>query len=459
MLQGRRENGFTLIELVITVAVLAILTLGVIPLVQVSVKRQKEEQLRASLREMREAIDQFHREALAGAQMQTTQTGGNRPDPEGRGNQPLPNIFSDPRVRVYVSDPTIIRLFIDRGADVLTGYPIAKGLIHATRLFLGIYKSYIGKYPQLQSQADMALRHFCEKGNLRGVSLLMWLGANPRAKAPSDADESEECWRTPLAAAASGGQLDVIKRLKPDPAKDDLNDLLRESLFQRNMELVRYWISLGADINHVDADRDTAHRHVFWSLTWAIDRRDCWYSNTHGADAKRFAQEWFSSGAKWQPKGDDFRTIRKAFSLLSYMEVYEFIKLFREKDVMPGETLLREMGAFNEELVKAGVMLAGEGIHPSHKGKRVRFSGGTKTVTDGPFPEKEVVAGFWIWQVKSMEEALDWVGRCPDPMPGEDAEIEIRPIFEAEDFGNEFTPELRAQEERLRADVERRRRS
>lgn len=170
----------------------------------------------------------------------------------------------------------IIELLLQHGADVLKDHPIARGLIHATRLFLGIYKSYIGKYPQLQFQADMALRHFCEKGNLRGVSLLMWLGANPRAKVPADAEESGECWRTPLAAAASGGQLDVIKRLKPDPAKDDLNDLLRDSLFRRNMDLVRYWVSLGADINHVDADRDTARRSVFWSLTWAIDRRDYW---------------------------------------------------------------------------------------------------------------------------------------------------------------------------------------
>jgi hypothetical protein len=131
-----------------------------------------------------------------------------------------------------------------------------------------------------------------------------------------------------------------------------------------------------------------------------------------------------------------------------------------EAGVMPSEKLLREMGKFNEELVKAGVMLAGEGLHPSSKGKRVRFSAGTKTVIDGPFAEtKGVIAGFWIWQVKSMEEALDWVKRCPDPMPGEEAEIEIRPIFEAEDFGNELTPELRAQEERLRAEVERQWRS
>jgi hypothetical protein len=107
--------------------------------------------------------------------------------------------------------------------------------------------------------------------------------------------------------------------------------------------------------------------------------------------------------------------------------------------------------------VKAGIMQAGDGLQPSSKGKRVRFSGGNKTVYDGPFPEtKELLAGFWIWQVKSMDEALAWVKRCPDPMPGEESELEIRPLFEAEDFGKEFTPELRAQEEKLRADIEKR---
>jgi hypothetical protein len=125
-----------------------------------------------------------------------------------------------------------------------------------------------------------------------------------------------------------------------------------------------------------------------------------------------------------------------------------------EAGVMPSEKLLADMGKFNEELVKAGIMLAGDGLHPSRKGKRVRFSGGKRTVVDGPFAEtKELVAGFWIWQVKSMEEALEWARRCPDPMPGEDAELEIRPLFEADDFGKEFTPELRAQEERLRAEL------
>jgi hypothetical protein len=122
-----------------------------------------------------------------------------------------------------------------------------------------------------------------------------------------------------------------------------------------------------------------------------------------------------------------------------------------EAGVLPDEKMLTEMGKFNEELVKAGVMLAGEGLHPSSKGKRVRFSGGKKTVIDGPFTEtKELVAGFWLWQVPSMDEAVEWVKRSPF---AEGEEIEIRQVFEAADFGAEFTPELRAQEERLRAQV------
>jgi hypothetical protein len=129
-----------------------------------------------------------------------------------------------------------------------------------------------------------------------------------------------------------------------------------------------------------------------------------------------------------------------------------------ESGVMPSEKLLAEMGKFNEELVKAGVMLAGDGLHPSRRGKRVRFSGGKRTIADGPFTEtKELVAGYWIWQVKSMDEALEWVRRLPDPMPGEEGELEIRPVFEAADFGAEFTPELREREEHLRAEIERQR--
>jgi hypothetical protein len=122
------------------------------------------------------------------------------------------------------------------------------------------------------------------------------------------------------------------------------------------------------------------------------------------------------------------------------MRVMVMVKATRnsEAGLMPGEQLLADMGQFNEELAKAGIMLSGDGLHPSSKGKRVRFSGGKKSVVDGPFAEtKELVAGYWIWQVKSMEEALEWVRRCPDPMPGEESEIEIRPLFEADDFGKQ----------------------
>src|SRR5881396_3180799 len=123
-----------------------------------------------------------------------------------------------------------------------------------------------------------------------------------------------------------------------------------------------------------------------------------------------------------------------------------------EAGVMPSEQLLTEMGKYNEELAKAGVMLAGEGLQPSSKGARVRFSGNKRTVIDGPFAEtKELIAGFWLWQVKSKEEAIEWVKRCPNPMPGTESEIEIRQVFEADDFGEAFTPELRQAEERIRA--------
>jgi hypothetical protein len=127
-----------------------------------------------------------------------------------------------------------------------------------------------------------------------------------------------------------------------------------------------------------------------------------------------------------------------------------------EAGVMPSTQLLAEMGKFNEELVKAGVMLAGEGLQPSSKGARVKFSGNKRTVIDGPFSEtKELIAGFWLWQCKSEEEAIEWVKRCPNPaVDGKEGEIEIRQVFEADDFGEEFTPELREQEERVRAQAE-----
>ncbi|SDR52624.1 Uncharacterized conserved protein [Burkholderia orbicola] len=125
-----------------------------------------------------------------------------------------------------------------------------------------------------------------------------------------------------------------------------------------------------------------------------------------------------------------------------------------ESGQMPGTKIMAEMGRFNEELVKAGILLAADGLRPSSHGKRVHFSGKNRSVIDGPFAEtKELVAGYWLWQVKSMEEAVEWVKRCPNPMPG-DSDIEIRPLFEMEDFGDAFTPELQEQEARMRAEVD-----
>jgi hypothetical protein len=138
------------------------------------------------------------------------------------------------------------------------------------------------------------------------------------------------------------------------------------------------------------------------------------------------------------------------------MKVMVFVKATKDSEagVMPSQQLLTEMGNFNEELVKAGIMLAGEGLHPSSKGARVRFSGKDRTVIDGPFAEtKELIAGYWLWKVKSMDEAIAWVKRCPNPMPGV-SDIEIRPVFEMEDFGAEMTHELREQEKRILAEAE-----
>jgi hypothetical protein len=138
------------------------------------------------------------------------------------------------------------------------------------------------------------------------------------------------------------------------------------------------------------------------------------------------------------------------------MRVMVIVKASKKSEAggLPDTQMLKEMGAFNDQLMKAGIMLAGDGLKPSSAGKRVHFNGPKRSVVDGPFAEtKELVAGFWIWQVRSIEEAVEWVKRCPNPMPGEESDIEIRPFFEAEDFGEAFTPELREQEERQRAEM------
>jgi len=149
---------------------------------------------------------------------------------------------------------------------------------------------------------------------------------------------------------------------------------------------------------------------------------------------------------------ETFQQNQKGTMAMRFMIIVKATK-DSEAGVMPGEQLLTAMGKFNEDLVNAGVLLAGDGLHPSSKGARVRFSGEKRTVIDGPFPEtKELIAGYWLWQVNSKEEAIEWVKRCPNPH-NDETEIEIRQVFEAEDFGAEFTPELREQEERMRTQI------
>jgi hypothetical protein len=155
----------------------------------------------------------------------------------------------------------------------------------------------------------------------------------------------------------------------------------------------------------------------------------------------------------YEPKGGAKPALQKKENQMRVMVIVKATKN-SEAGVMPSEKLMTDMGNYNEELVKAGIMLAGDGLHPSVKGKRIKFSGSQRTIVDGPFAEtKELIAGYWLWQVRSMEEAVEWARRCPNPMPGEESELEIRPLFEAEDFGAEYTPELRAQEDRLRDEV------
>jgi hypothetical protein len=179
-------------------------------------------------------------------------------------------------------------------------------------------------------------------------------------------------------------------------------------------------------------------------------------SPSHGFPLRAVLPGWYGMAlVKWLTRIVVINTAFRGYfqTKMRFMVIVKATKN-SEAGVMPSEQLLTEMGKYNEELAKAGVLLAGEGLHPSSKGARVKFSCGERTVIDGPFSEtKELVAGFWLWKCDSLQEAIEWVKRCPNPMPGEESEIEIRQVFESEDFGPALTPELRVQEERLRAEV------
>lgn len=235
----------------------------------------------------------------------------------------------------------IALFFIERGADIVTGYPIAQGLIYRTRPFLGIYKSLIQKNPQIQFQADIALRHFCKEGSMRGVSLMLWLGADPRRKVPYEVGDAEEVWDTALMSAAWEGNLEVLAKLQPSRDADDINALFHRGLHRLEMKVVRYWLSLGADLNHVDECGQSTHYSVLLHVSWSIEFRRSWGLGMDATEAKRFLMEWFSSGARWNPSNDELRITRKVLSQLSYFEGYELIKLLLSKDVMAVEEVTK----------------------------------------------------------------------------------------------------------------------
>ena len=239
----------------------------------------------------------------------------------------------------WTGSPPLIRLFIERGADIEEGDPFTHGFIYHTKSMLGVYKSYVGKFPQLQRQADKALLHFCEEGDLRGVSLLMWLGANPRAAVAEHSwVEEDDLSLTPLYAAAQRKDLAIVQKLKPDPTQDNVHRLLKASLLNQSMEHVRYWLTLGADINYCSGSTKSLHGRVISGLRFELEHE----KHLIGCDSAKglvFAMEWFELGAKWLPAADELKELRKCLVMLPPNSSLKFISFLRSKGVLSDETL------------------------------------------------------------------------------------------------------------------------
>jgi ankyrin repeat protein len=224
-------------------------------------------------------------------------------------------------------NPHVLRLFIERGADIQTGYPIAEVLKHSPRAFLGVYKSFIDRYPDWQFQADMAFRHFCAEDNMRGVCLLLWLKANPRAKVPRHAKEETESWESGLWQAAINGHLEIIKKIGPRKGLDDLNGLLPLAAGSSNLATIEYLIGLGADPNAADEGHDTALRAALLSLDWRLDfNREKPYS-FDDAQALEALKRLLRLGARFHPENsDELRLLRRCLLKLDWFDGYELMK-------------------------------------------------------------------------------------------------------------------------------------
>ena len=241
---------------------------------------------------------------------------------------------------VYWPHPEVLKMFIERGADTQTGYPIAEALKRSPRALLGVYKSYIDRFPGWRFQADMALRHFCHEGSMRGVSLLLWLGANPRAKVPLNAKEDEDVWDSAVVQAAVSGHLEILKKLSPRRGLDDLDNLLRLVAGSSKPAAVDYVLSLGADPNVVPDHGDTALRSALWSLEWRLDLdRHAPYS-CHRSDCLEVVKRLLGAGARFQPdQSDELQFLRRCLLRLDWSDGYNLLKCIHgaralgEKDV------------------------------------------------------------------------------------------------------------------------------
>ena len=249
---------------------------------------------------------------------------------------------------VACNEKELIQLFIDKGADIETGYPLVDGFLRAPRLFCGVYKTNIDKFPNLKIQAEIALRRFCEDKRMQGICLMLWLGADPRRQVPYDAaDDEPEFWDTSLSIAIRTGNLEAVKKMKPNRERDDLDAEMQRACYSGKREMLRYLVKRGADPNWQGPDGENAVRAAFWHLEMVLDCQSYYLrSNSRIEEAKGCLFELIELGAKWEPKESrDFNIARKSFYRLTWPQIAEILETFQKREFCSEEALVRLFNA------------------------------------------------------------------------------------------------------------------